>query len=146
MRRPLRARFPRSARGQSEQADEPFGVLRLVAGPHDERPERGVVQGVRRAAAADGQRAAAEAQSDLAGDVLLGRGDKGVEGAAERRVPQAVVHQLGVAQRERLLEAQDGAVEAERFELDRKSTRLNSSHLVISYAVFCLKKKKKNKR
>src|SRR6266446_9700158 len=27
-------------------------------------------------------------------------------------------------------------------DLDRKSTRLNSSHLVISYAVFCLKKKK----
>src|SRR5437588_8056664 len=29
-----------------------------------------------------------------------------------------------------------------RRELDRKSTRLNSSHTVISYAVFCLKKKK----
>src|SRR5256885_13097009 len=29
---------------------------------------------------------------------------------------------------------------------DRKSTRLNSSHLVISYAVFCLKKKKKDIR
>src|SRR2546426_2763494 len=29
---------------------------------------------------------------------------------------------------------------------DRKSTRLNSSHLVISYAVFCLKKKKKDTR
>src|SRR5437588_4751894 len=29
------------------------------------------------------------------------------------------------------------------LELDRKSTRLNSSHTVISYAVFCLKKKKK---
>src|SRR3989442_11006780 len=29
--------------------------------------------------------------------------------------------------------------------LDRKSTRLNSSHVRISYAVFCLKKKKKNK-
>src|SRR5256885_17179644 len=28
---------------------------------------------------------------------------------------------------------------------DRKSTRLNSSHLVISYAVFCLKKKKRYK-
>src|ERR1022692_1933458 len=28
------------------------------------------------------------------------------------------------------------------FLLDRKSTRLNSSHLVISYAVFCLKKKR----
>src|SRR2546426_8089037 len=33
----------------------------------------------------------------------------------------------------------DGATER-----DRKSTRLNSSHLVISYAVFCLKKKKNN--
>src|SRR5690242_21394302 len=29
-------------------------------------------------------------------------------------------------------------------DLDRKSTRLNSSHMSISYAVFCLKKKKKN--
>src|SRR2546427_3683732 len=29
---------------------------------------------------------------------------------------------------------------------DRKSTRLNSSHSQISYAVFCLKKKKENKR
>src|SRR3989454_6647523 len=31
-------------------------------------------------------------------------------------------------------------------EADRKSTRLNSSHLVISYAVFCLKKKNSNDR
>src|SRR2546426_6724922 len=30
-----------------------------------------------------------------------------------------------------------------RANTDRKSTRLNSSHLVISYAVFCLKKKKR---
>src|SRR2546426_1430764 len=34
----------------------------------------------------------------------------------------------------------------ERAPADRKSTRLNSSHLVISYAVFCLKKKKKSMR
>src|SRR5207244_4980046 len=33
---------------------------------------------------------------------------------------------------------------AERLKIDRKSTRLNSSHQIISYAVFCLKKKKKN--
>src|SRR5256885_5058074 len=33
-----------------------------------------------------------------------------------------------------------------KAEADRKSTRLNSSHLVISYAVFCLKKKKKTYR
>src|SRR2546427_1022450 len=35
--------------------------------------------------------------------------------------------------------------EAERLQ-DRKSTRLNSSHSQISYAVFCLKKKKKQKK
>src|SRR2546426_3762494 len=35
------------------------------------------------------------------------------------------------------------AVSAASAHTDRKSTRLNSSHLVISYAVFCLKKKKK---
>src|SRR5438034_5153809 len=35
---------------------------------------------------------------------------------------------------------------AARCPPDRKSTRLNSSHTVISYAVFCLKKKKKRKQ
>src|SRR5256885_11656562 len=35
---------------------------------------------------------------------------------------------------------EDGDIEGAEA-LDRKSTRLNSSHLVISYAVFCLKKK-----
>src|SRR5256885_3426153 len=38
------------------------------------------------------------------------------------------------------------AAAAEGASPDRKSTRLNSSHLVISYAVFCLKKKKKAAR
>src|SRR5690349_23096587 len=36
-------------------------------------------------------------------------------------------------------------VRRERRRGDRKSTRLNSSHVEISYAVFCLKKKKKTK-
>src|SRR2546427_3489989 len=36
-------------------------------------------------------------------------------------------------------------VERRRRQIDRKSTRLNSSHSQISYAVFCLKKKKKKK-
>src|SRR3712207_6895862 len=35
-------------------------------------------------------------------------------------------------------------LEAEKIVEDRKSTRLNSSHANISYAVFCLKKKKNN--
>src|SRR5256885_4201857 len=37
---------------------------------------------------------------------------------------------------------QEFAQRGRRLAADRKSTRLNSSHLVISYAVFCLKKKK----
>src|SRR5688572_32249367 len=41
---------------------------------------------------------------------------------------------------ELFIERRDGAP------LDRKSTRLNSSHSQISYAVFCLKKKKKKKK
>src|SRR5260221_5367196 len=36
-----------------------------------------------------------------------------------------------------------GIVQISPEEIDRKSTRLNSSHTVISYAVFCLKKKKR---
>src|SRR2546426_4162671 len=39
----------------------------------------------------------------------------------------------------------EGQLHSRVSPLDRKSTRLNSSHLVISYAVFCLKKKKKKK-
>src|SRR3712207_8117823 len=38
-----------------------------------------------------------------------------------------------------------GGQTRDRLTLDRKSTRLNSSHANISYAVFCLKKKKKAK-
>src|SRR2546427_7443919 len=39
-----------------------------------------------------------------------------------------------------------GQLAIEHIELDRKSTRLNSSHSQISYAVFCLKKKKIKKK
>src|SRR5256885_12654476 len=44
---------------------------------------------------------------------------------------------------ERIMNARPYAVQMQRVlgSVDRKSTRLNSSHLVISYAVFCLKKK-----
>src|SRR5256885_7040002 len=43
--------------------------------------------------------------------------------------------------RQRRLRPSDRAGEVDVVVRDRKSTRLNSSHLVISYAVFCLKKK-----
>src|SRR5260221_2930474 len=50
---------------------------------------------------------------------------------------QSVQQRLGVA-----LLLRDGVPGAQPRQ-DRKSTRLNSSHTVISYAVFCLKKKKR---
>src|SRR5688500_19689949 len=53
----------------------------------------------------------------------LGAGDAGLDGGHVERQHVAVARDLGAAPQ------------------DRKSTRLNSSHLVISYAVFCLKKK-----
>src|SRR2546430_4749691 len=63
--------------------------------------------------------------------------------------PPAAVRGYGAAASERALRHADGSaarptVHAGR-RADRKSTRLNSSHSQISYAVFCLKKKKKTK-
>src|SRR5690606_41293573 len=60
---------------------------------------------------------------------LLGGGQRQAGGAAGPRALQRGVHRVVGA--------------AQQVEVDRKSTRLNSSHVKISYAVFCLKKKKK---
>src|SRR2546426_9016395 len=57
-------------------------------------------------------------------------------------VPKDIVIQSWRGQASLALAAKQGF----RGILDRKSTRLNSSHLVISYAVFCLKKKKNTQR
>src|SRR5690242_21181770 len=43
------------------------------------------------------------------------------------------------------MHSKEAKIHGERELRDRKSTRLNSSHMSISYAVFCLKKKKKKK-
>src|SRR2546426_6338958 len=67
---------------------------------------------------------------------------------AERRAPQDGAIRVKIEQREVDLRVSSlpilhGEKMVLRVTEDRKSTRLNSSHLVISYAVFCLKKKKK---
>ena len=74
----------------------------------------------------------------------------GITGAAE--------FELDVTQLRELSPRPGSVINAQNFEryahlldadfgkLDRKSTRLNSSHDQISYAVFCLKKKKKDQR
>src|SRR2546427_8746377 len=65
-----------------------------------------------------------------------------------RRAPQ-LEHSRGepfadVVQREERLGASPRHDQAAQRRRDRKSTRLNSSHSQISYAVFCLKKKKRD--
>src|SRR3989454_5517312 len=71
------------------------------------------------------------------GGILRLRQDQGVLDRHPRLVVVAVEHPLLQLQTRQL------AVVHQVVIADRKSTRLNSSHLVISYAVFCLKKKKK---
>src|SRR5256885_2598998 len=63
----------------------------------------------------------------------LFRSKPGGRGGEQRRLPAAALREHG----------NPGAGNRAGAQRDRKSTRLNSSHLVISYAVFCLKKKKK---
>src|SRR5688572_31574306 len=57
-------------------------------------------------------------------------------------IEQVEVGDLPERRRRRRQARQDGASERPREAKDRKSTRLNSSHSQISYAVFCLKKKR----
>src|SRR5258708_31752881 len=70
---------------------------------------------------------------------------------ADRHSDDLVFELARFDRRHRLLVAVEGklvglgAGDAEAVSLDRKSTRLNSSHQIISYAVFCLKKKKNAK-
>src|SRR5256885_8098278 len=58
----------------------------------------------------------------------------------EECVPDQMARDAPVLRQDR--ETRRGRRQARATRLDRKSTRLNSSHLVISYAVLCLKKKK----
>src|SRR2546426_6499264 len=67
------------------------------------------------------------------GETLAARGKRPGSGR-DQAFPDGVADEAG------------DVVDIQLLHQDRKSTRLNSSHLVISYAVFCLKKKKKNDR
>src|SRR3712207_8481615 len=66
----------------------------------------------------------------------IGKGEGGAPGAAE---DEPALDSDRLAEPLDVVDEVPGRV---RLEADRKSTRLNSSHANISYAVFCLKKKK----
>src|SRR5688572_17892267 len=59
-----------------------------------------------------------------------------------RKILQSIWYQVNNGQEIYVI----GAIQPDQTVRDRKSTRLNSSHSQISYAVFCLKKKKKKRK
>src|SRR5205814_9363950 len=85
-------------------------------------------------------------RSSPAGDVARhGRAARRSRVADLRRGGNGIQYQLAAAARAHSVREAELSrhQENEGDKIDRKSTRLNSSHLGISYAVFCLKKKKK---
>src|SRR5271169_1135983 len=81
---------------QSEKVDEAFGVLGVVAA-HGEAREVSAIERKRRDALCDGERALPELQADGAGDALLRDIEETVECGTQRRKPQTVVNEFGVA-------------------------------------------------
>src|SRR5438874_9188663 len=63
----------------------------------------------------------------------------------DARVPAPHVERADALRAVHLVRADRHHVDLQIVHVDRKSTRLNSSHVEISYAVFCLKKKKQKK-
>src|SRR3712207_8299852 len=71
--------------------------------------------------------------------------DEGIQGGLEQlRVAQTAQRHRGLVELDARCILGAHLLEANGNFIDRKSTRLNSSHANISYAVFCLKKKKKS--
>src|SRR5690625_6900441 len=75
-------------------------------------------------------------------DEVLSVRKKEQEALAEQRAEEKAERELEQQRRDRIKNLK--IHESSQIVLDRKSTRLNSSHVAISYAVFCLKKKKQN--
>src|SRR5690625_6779285 len=81
---------------------------------------------------------------DIAGVILSGTGgDKGLIGKIGLQIAKWEAKRRGLRTPSPLLDKLTFGHYNKKFEpaRDRKSTRLNSSHVAISYAVFCLKKK-----
>src|SRR5205814_803501 len=105
------------------------GHLQPLRERHGELGERVVPGGDRRGIGAEelGEHLAHDAGDVVAVAVEVARARQPAEARAALKLVHAAAHESDAA--------------LDRGALDRKSTRLNSSHLGISYAVFCLKKK-----
>src|SRR2546426_2180123 len=114
-------------------------VLDIARGCSDDCGGHGRLPGKGRAGIVQGSAATVEAAQ------VLGRVELTVAGPVleQRRHADPTAPGQGRTERSPLRGERRAEEHRRRPNQDRKSTRLNSSHLVISYAVFCLKKKKK---
>src|SRR5574337_1439191 len=78
--------------------------------------------------------------------MFLSRGDRDLGVAFQTHPGRQAFISSGGKEPRSALESRRVSLGAHWVDSDRKSTRLNSSHHSISYAVFCLKKKKTDKR
>src|SRR3712207_8502702 len=92
--------------------------------------------------AARPERQPAELEPD--GEAETAGHDRKPDGEVDRHIADEPDEVVAVEGEARVIERGDGMEDAVVGGADRKSTRLNSSHANISYAVFCLKKKKHN--
>src|SRR5256886_6123131 len=110
-----------------------------------DKSTRVIVQGLTGREGTFHAKACAEYGTQIVGGVTPGKGGTSHEGWPVFNSVLEAVDQTGADTSLILVPppyAADAIMEAADAELDRKSTRLNSSHSQISYAVFCLKKKK----
>src|SRR5205807_4198916 len=112
----LRFGFGANGDGKGKQIDEAFRVFRVITA-HLEAGEVGSIKREGRNALGDVTRAFPQFQADSTGDALLRHIEKSIERLAQRREPQAVINEFGVAIRKRLLEVCGLAVDGEPFEL-----------------------------
>src|SRR5689334_23669727 len=75
----------------------------------------------------------------------VGARQRSLDDCAQRLFVLGTPRPVGKARIGERILAAERSHQAVELRIDRKSTRLNSSHSSISYAVFCLKKKKKQK-
>src|SRR2546427_8625257 len=119
--------------------DEPFRILLIVDVVLAEGGVRGLVQRVRAFPSRDRKAALEELQPHRTGHSLLRARDRGIERIPLRRPPATVVHQVGVAERELVLEAERAPAEDEMFHLavrriqTRAAERLDRSAGVHDY-------------
>src|SRR6266446_2248492 len=121
--------------GQRKQIDESLGVLGVVA-PHGETREVRAIEGKRRNALGDVERALPQFQADGAADALLRDVKETVERFAQRRKPQSVVNKFGVARRKRLLEVRGLAVDRKSFEFLVRFDQQRAAGSFVSSAGF----------